>query len=391
MLQSRKEREDFERAHLAPYAARSAETLGRRQPETPHPTRAEFQRDRDRIIHSRAFRRLEYKTQVFINGTADHYRTRLTHTFEMTAVGRTIARALGANEDLTECIALAHDIGHSPFGHSGEAALDELMRDHGGFDHNIQSLRWVEHLEPRYPGRPGLNLTWEVRAGLYKHQAALPGFQLDGHPIGPHQMIEGQIADVADDMTYYAHDVDDGLDAGLIGPADLEALEVWRIAVARAAAEFPEASPAERLGVTVRSLLDLQVEDVLRHSGEMLAKYRPASAREVMVCPERVVAFSPRMQELLRPLREFLFERVYWHPSVAGANREAVELMRKLFLFYVANPASMGGKARARIPADGVYRAACDYVSGMTDRYALQEIYRFGLANVPAAEGSAGT
>ena len=234
MLLTRKELEDQEASALAPYAMRSAASRGRRNREAPHEHRTDFQRDRDRVIHSKCFRRLEYKTQVFINGTADHYRTRLTHTFEMTAVGRTIARALRANEDLTECIALAHDIGHSPFGHAGEAALNELMEGHGGFDHNIQSVRAVEYLEHRYPGFPGLNLTWEVRAGLYKHQASLPGFTLEGHPIGPHQMIEAQIADVADDLTYYAHDIDDGLEAGLLSVAQLQDIEIWQRATARA-------------------------------------------------------------------------------------------------------------------------------------------------------------
>ena len=382
MLHARKERELIEADSLAPYAARSSASVGRRQPETPHTWRSEFQRDRDRVIHSRCFRRLEYKTQVFINGTADHYRTRLTHTFEMTAVGRTLARALGANEDLTEAIALAHDIGHSPFGHCGEEALNELMRDHGGFDHNIQSVRAVEYLENRYPGRPGLNLTWEVRAGLYKHQASIPGFSLDGRPIGPHQYIEAQIADVADDMTYHAHDIDDGLDAGLLSVAQLENIEVWQLAVERANREFPTLSLAERPGIAIRCLLDLQVEDVLNHSGPLIAKYQPQSPEDAMKCPERLVAFSPPLREKLQVLRKFLFDNLYFHAGVADANHEAVRLMRKLFLYYVENPSSMGGKARARIPADGVWRAACDYVAGMTDRYALDEYYKFGLDEV---------
>jgi dGTPase len=379
MLQSRKETERTEHQVLASYAARSAESRGRRHPEPAHGHRTEFQRDRDRIIHSRAFRRLEYKTQVFVNGTADHYRTRLTHTIEMAAVGRTIARALKANEDLTESIALAHDIGHSPFGHCGERALNDLMADAGGFDHNLQSLRWVELLERRYPAFPGLNLTWEVRAGLYKHQAQIPGFLLDGHPIGPHQYLEGQIADVADDITYHAHDIDDGLEAGLIAEPQLAELELWRLAEERVRTDFPGADAGTRRGVMVRTLLDLQVEDVLQHSDGLLARYAPDSPAAVMACPERLVAFSPPMRDLLEPMRRFLFERVYWHPAVAGANEEAVKMMRKLFLYYVDNPGTMGGKAQARVPADGIRRAACDYVSGMTDRYALQEYARFGL------------
>ncbi len=379
MLLTRKELEGREDAALAPYAMRSAASRGRRNREAPHEHRTDFQRDRDRVIHSKCFRRLEYKTQVFINGTADHYRTRLTHTFEMTAVGRTIARALRANEDLTECIALAHDIGHSPFGHAGEAALNELMEGHGGFDHNIQSVRAVEYLEHRYPGFPGLNLTWEVRAGLYKHQAALPGFTLDGHAIGPHQLLEAQIADVADDLTYYAHDIDDGLEAGLLSEEQLGGLEIWRRAAARAEAEFPGLPPASRTGMTVRHVLGLQVDDVLETSAALLARYQPRSPAEVMACPERLVTFSAALRAQLQELRTFLFDKMYFSDTVAQASRESVHLMRKLFLHYVEHPEAMGGKARARIPADGVWRAACDYVAGMTDRYALEEIAKFGL------------
>jgi dGTPase len=379
MLHTRKERGRLEQDALGPHAARADRCFGRKYPEPTHEHRSEFQRDRDRIIHSRAFRRLEYKTQVFINGTADHYRTRLTHTIEMAAVGRTLARALRANEDLTEAVALAHDIGHSPFGHAGEEALNELMRDHGGFDHNIQSVRWIEELELRYPGFPGLNLTWEVRAGLYKHQAQIPGFTVDGRPIGPHQYVEAQIADVADDMTYRAHDIDDGLDAGLLTEEQLLTVEAWRRAAARVRDQYGELPAEQRLMAGIRALLDMQVEDVLRHSGEMLARYSPQSPEDVMQCPERVVSNSPDMREILGDLRKFLFENMYWSPMVDNANKESTRLMRKLMLHYVAHPDVMGRKAQARIAKDGVWRAACDYISGMTDRYALAEYQRFGL------------
>ncbi len=228
MFHSRKERENPEESYLAPYAARNTQTRGRVYAETQHDYRTEVQRDRDRIIYSRSFRRLEYKTQVFINGTADHYRTRLTHTFELPAIGRTLARALRVHEDVTEAIALAHDIGHSPFGHVGERELDHLMHAHGGFDHNIQSLRWVEQLEERYPHFSGLNLTWEVRAGLRKHLAARPQETLDDHPIGPFQYAEAQIADVADDIAYYAHDIEDALESGIVSRRQLPELEIWK-------------------------------------------------------------------------------------------------------------------------------------------------------------------
>lgn len=379
MLHTRQEREHLEREHLAPYAVKSGSTQGRLYEEGPHAYRTAFQRDRDRILHSPCFRRLEYKTQVFINGTADHYRTRLTHTFEMTAVSRTIARALRANEDLAECIALAHDIGHSPFGHCGEDVLDELMKEHGGFDHNLQSVRWVEYLERRYAAFEGLNLTWEVRAGLRKHLAALPGQELDGQPIGPWQQIEAQIADLADDITYHAHDIDDGLEAGLLRPEQLRELELWRMAEERAASRCPTDDPGLRLTAILRCLLDLQIEDILVTSSDLLDEHQPGDPKAVMSAPVRLLSFSPDMARIQKATRAFLFENMYWHPAVSEANQEAVRLMRRLFLHYVEYPEVMGTKARGRMEADGLWRAACDYISGMTDRYAMQEYEKFGL------------
>ncbi|HMP90309.1 MAG TPA: deoxyguanosinetriphosphate triphosphohydrolase [Kiritimatiellia bacterium] len=379
MLRTRRHQEDLEEASLAPYALRSGRTRGRHYPEPAHDIRTEFQRDRDRIIHSRCFRRLEYKTQVFVNGTADHYRTRLTHTIEVAAVSRTLARALRANEDLAEAIALAHDIGHSPFGHMGERALDELMKEQGGFDHNAQSLRWVENLERRYPAFPGLNLTWELRAGLRKHISKQPGAELDGKPIGPFQHIEAQIADVGDDLTYYAHDIDDGLESRLIQPEHLAELEIWQMATEHANRYYPELDDEHRAGIIVRCLLDLQVRDVIQYSERKLLEHQPSAPDDVISAPERLVTFSPGLLEKLVALRQFLFERVYWHNDVHKANEDAVEMMRKLFLYYVGNPNSMGRKARSRIAVDGIWRAACDYVSGMTDRYALEEYEKFGL------------
>lgn len=379
MAQTSTERAPGLRGEHAAYAARCHESLGRHFDEPRHPYRTDFQRDRDRILHSRCFRRLEYKTQVFVNGTADHYRTRLTHTFEMTAVGRTLARALGASEDLTECIALAHDIGHSPFGHVGEEALNDLMKDHGGFDHNLQSVRWVEELEIRYPDFDGLNLTWEVRAGLRKHTASLPGAEVDGHPIGPHQQVEAQIADLADDITYHAHDVDDGLEAGLLTEDLLGRTCLWQRAARRVADRYTALDDDHRIPLTVRNLLDIQVEDILHTSRALLAAHAPPSPRDVMTCPVRLVAFSSQMAEWQTEIRKFLFEHMYFHPAVAGANRESARLMSRLFQHYVAQPETMGHKARARIPCDGLWRAACDYVSGMTDRFALEEVSRFNL------------
>jgi dGTPase len=391
MIHSRKESEKQEEAFLAPYAARSAASHGRKYPESQHDYRTEFQRDRDRILHSRCFRRLEYKTQVFVNGTADHYRTRLTHTMEMTAVGRTIARALRANEDLTEAIALAHDIGHSPFGHCGEAALDDLMKNEKGFDHNEQSCRWVEVLEKQYPDFPGINLTWEVRAGLRKHQAQIAGVEVDGRSIGPFQYVEAQIADVADDMTYYAHDVDDGYEAGLLTEEQLQTHEIWQRAAERARTQYPHVPTSQRMAITIRALLDIQVEDVLRTSDALITKHNPKSPDDVMRCPERVVTFSPDMLRMLAAFKAFLFRNVYYHPAVSNSSQEAVRMMRQLFLYYIDHPDVMGRKAQARISTDGLWRAACDYISGMTDRYAIEEYLRFGLDKEPAEMPVKGT
>jgi len=381
MIHSRKEREKLEEQHLAPFAAHSAQSRGRLHPETRHDYREDFQRDRDRILYSKAFRRLEYKTQVFVIGTADHYRTRLTHTMEMAAVGRTLARALRVNEDLTEAIALGHDIGHSPFGHCGERELDDLMKNDGGFDHNLQSLRAVEIIEHPYPDFAGLNLTWEVRAGLRKHLAKVPGASLDDHPLGPHQYMEAQIADVADDIAYHAHDVDDAREAGLVSDERLDQLELWRKAGERAKNKFPNLPEERRADTTVRAILDMQVEDVPQTSQALLAKHNPSSLTDVMQCPERLVTFSPEMRALLEPFRAFLFREVYFHPSVADANDAAVAMMRRLFLYYIDHPESLGRKARKRIEPEGLWRTVCDYIAGMTDRYAMEEYERFDLAD----------
>jgi dGTPase len=380
MTHARQEWEKQESRDLAPYAAHSAGSLGRRHPETDHPVRPSFQRDRDRVLHSRCFRRLEYKTQVFVNGTADHYRTRLTHTIEMAAVGRTLARAFRVNEDLTETICLAHDVGHSPFGHRGERVLDDLMKEYGGFDHNLQSLRAVEKLEYQYPGFSGLNLTWEVRAGLLKHEAANPGAQLDGHPIGPFQYLEAQIADVADDITYHAHDADDGLDAGLISLDQLEKLAFWKLAAARTREQYAALDDGHFLRITIRNLLDLQAQDILREGHLRLEKHKPRTIADVMNAPERLVIFSDEMAAMLKEFSSFLYRQLYEHPAVLDANAEAVELMRGLFCHYVQHPEVMGKKAHARIAEEGLMRTVCDYVAGCTDRYALEECKKYGIA-----------
>ena len=376
---TRKDWEDAEERQLNPYASKSAHTLGRLHSETPHATRSCFARDRDRIFHSRCFRRLEYKTQVFVNGIAGHYRTRLTHTMEMTAVGRTLARTLSANEDLTECICLAHDLGHSPFGHEGEHILNTLMEAHGGFDHNLQSLRCIETLESPYPTFTGLNLSWEVRAGLLKHEAHKPNATLDGHPIGPFQSLEAQIADIADDMTYQAHDVDDGLEAGIMTLEKLQSTRFWNHAAKKIHQLYPNANEEQKNRATIRTMIELQVADVIEQARIRLDQYQPTSVRAVMEAPERIICFSDEMKVMLDEFTKFMFTNLYYHSTVKETTSQRVEWMRRLFLYYIENPHHLGSKAQQQIKTEGLHRSVCDYVAGCTDRFALLECEKYGL------------
>jgi len=371
----------MEEETLAPFAARSSQSRGRAFREGKSSRRVDFQRDCDRIVNSRCFRRLEYKTQVFIIGTEDHYRTRLTHTMEMTQVARTLARALRVNEDLSAAISLAHDIGHSPFGHAGEDELDVLMKEHGGFDHNLQSLRWVELLEETYPEFDGLNLTWEVRAGLRKHVSRTPGAELEGHPVGPWQMVEGQIADIADDIAYQAHDAEDGLDTGLITLEQLRTLELWRRAEERVQNLYPGCEGSRAVSAIIRMLFTLQVEDVLSVADQRLQEWTPTTIEDVMNGPDRLVTFSDEFREILKPYRSFLFDEMYHHPQVKTASDTSVALMKDLFEHYLANPGDLGTKAQVRLETEGLHRTVCDYVAGCTDRFALEECQRYGLTD----------
>lgn len=362
---------------LAPYASRSSTSVGRHYPEPEHPARCRFQRDRDRIIHSRCFRRLEYKTQVFTRSNCDHYRTRLTHSVEVAAVARTLARIFRVNEDLTESIALAHDIGHSPFGHAGENELNHLMSDAGGFDHNRQSLRWVDILDIQYPDFPGLNLSWEVRAGLMKHEATQPGNTLDNRPIGPRQSIEAQIADIADDITYYAHDTDDALLARILTEELLETQELWRLATERTHARHTDLDKGQRIRITIRNLLDLQIEDIVAHTLEMLEVHEPQSCTDAMQAPVQIVAFSPAMQPHADAFRAFLYQHVYFSQSIKNQAEIATAMLRHLFHHYGQHPEHMGKKAQSRLAEDGLKRTVCDYLSGFTDKYVFQEHARY--------------
>jgi dGTPase len=329
MPRARAELEQQERATLAPYAQFSADTRGRKYKEAPPEWRTHYQRDRDRVIHSRAFRRLEYKTQVFLNGSGDHLRTRLTHTIEVAAISRNIARALRLNEDLCETIALAHDLGHSPFGHKGETALSRLMKDHGGFEHNRQSLRIVEKLENKYPAYPGLNLSWEVREGLVKHYTA---YDHPGKRKGfdaKSSSLEAQVANLADEITYYSHDLDDGLDSGLLNEKKLRKnVELWRIAARAVEKQFgPLADDECRRYFTIRCLIDMQVKDVVGTSEKLIASAEVQSADEVRLQPRALVRYSPKRRDQNLQLRDYLYKNLYFNPEVHQPNMRAVRML----------------------------------------------------------------
>ncbi len=362
---TREQMEATERATLAPFGQKSGESRGRQYPEQSHAYRTEFQRDRARIIHSRAFRRLEYKTQVFLNGTGDHLRTRLTHSIEVASISRTIARALSLNEDLAEAIALAHDLGHTPFGHSGEEILAECMRDHGGFEHNRQSLRVVEVLENAYPDFPGLNLTFEVREGLKKHE------RKDGFPT-----LEAQIADLSDEITYYSHDLDDAVDFEILTAEQLDENEVWQRSEKHVLAHYPDAREPELHKLIIRNIIDVQVQDVVTTSAKSISDAKPKSADDVRKQPAKLIHYSDGLRKANAALRKFLYANVYYHPRVAEVNERACEMLKKVFESYVADPKQLGEVATGRLEQEGLHRTVCDYVAGMTDRYLIEEYAR---------------
>lgn len=371
---SRAELEARERLWLAPWAQLSADTFGRVHAEDPPEWRTHYQRDRDRVIHSRAFRRLEYKTQVFLNGTGDHLRTRLTHTMEVAGVTRNIARALRLNEDLAETIALAHDLGHSPFGHSGERVLNALMREHGGFEHNRQSLRVVDQLERKYPRFPGLNLSWEVREGLMKHGGAR---DIDG-PRPPVELnspsLEAQVANLADEITYYSHDLDDGLDSGLLNEASLyRDVPVWRDAADLVRAEHGELPDETRRFFIIRVIIDEQVKDVVRTTEERIRRSGVRTANDARRLTRPLIGYNPVRRRLNAQLRRYLYRHLYYNPAVHTPNQRAVKMLEDLFRHYLRHPDEMGPGAQGRLSRDGLHRAVCDYLAGMTDRYAMLE------------------
>ncbi len=371
MRRTRQELEQIEQATLSSVAQYSAASLGREYPEPPHPFRTQYQRDRSRIIHSKSFRRLDSKTQVFLSGSGDHLRNRLTHTIEVASVSRTIARALGLNEDLAEAIALAHDLGHPPFGHSGEETLNRLMRAWGGFEHNVQSLRVVQVLEARYPKFPGLNLSREVLEGLRKHEKFHEAPETGSRYACP--SLEAQIANLADEITYYSHDLEDGLDFNLLGEAQLSALEIWRSTREQVSTSFPEMDSAGLQTYVVRSLIDREVEDVIATSQAAIEHSGVRTVEDVRSQPRALICYGEEFLRMNREMRAFLYKHLYFHPRVAGANQAACELLEEVFVAFVNDPRLLGNRAAARIEMEGVQRTICDYISGMTDLYLIAE------------------
>ncbi len=365
--------EEREERDLAPYASLSRRSRGRAHPEAEHDYRTVFQRDRDRVIHCTAFRRLEYKTQVFVNHEGDHYRTRLTHTIEVAQIARTLARALNANEDLTEAIAYAHDLGHTPFGHAGEEALRELMKDHGGFEHNLHGLRVVDVLERRYPDFLGLNLSYEVREGIAKHKTSydhpLSGeFDNDEQPS-----IEAQIVAVADAIAYDSHDIDDGLAAGILRERELGELAIAAQALDAARRRWPDLSPKMRRVQVVRWIINYVVTDVIAFSTERIRRLGVASADDVRRRPEPIVDFSPDMKAKKKELEDYLFHTLYRHYRVNRMTQKAKRFIIQLFNEYVEHAEQLPPEHQQRVEEIGAHQAVCDYIAGMTDRYAEDE------------------
>jgi dGTPase len=375
---------------LAPYASDAARTRGRLVEEPESSTRTVYQRDRDRILHSAAFRRLEYKTQVFVNHEGDYYRTRLTHSLEVAQIARSIARALDLNEDLAEAVALAHDLGHPPFGHAGEDALKDAMRDWGGFDHNAQTLRILTHLEQRYAEFDGLNLTWETLEGVVKHNGPILGANKSktipetiAEYNGRHDLLlatwpsaEAQVAALADDIAYNNHDIDDGLRAGLFDIADLEALPLVGPTFGEVKGRYPGLERARLINESIRRLIDHMVNDLLAETRRRLDAAKPKSADDVRAAGAALVAFSDAMRAHDRALRTFLMQRMYRHYRVNRMTSKARRVVAELFQLFVAEPECLPTEWQAlaaRKNSAATARVVTDYVAGMTDRYALDE------------------
>ncbi len=357
---------------LREYALFSGQSRGRVHPEAEPRYRTAFQRDRDRIVHSAAFRLLEYKTQVFVNDAGDYYRTRLTHTLEVAQIGRTLARALGANEDLVEAICLAHDLGHPPFGHAGEEALNQLMTDQGGFDHNQQSFRVVTLLEQRYPKWSGLNLTLETLEGIAKHETSYDRRGFCDHGMDAGASLEAQIANVADELAYNAHDLDDGLKARLISIEQAAELAIWREAATRLDWRSQRLDDLARHQL-IRELVGLQVDDVLGEAERRLAALKPRSTLDIQNHEAPIVSHSPGQAAMNDELKEFLLQNMYRHYRVVRMQTRAEHFIQALFASYIKEPRQLPEIYRAKLEREAPHRVVADYIASLTDRSARQE------------------
>lgn len=387
-------------SETAPYASKPEDSLGRLYGAGPSPTRSEFQRDRDRIIHSTAFRRLQHKTQVFLHHEGRHFRNRLTHTLEVSQIARSIARALRLNEDLAEALALSHDLGHTPFGHAGERAMHRAMAPYGGFDHNVQALRVVTQLENRYAEHDGLNLTWETLEGILKHNGPL--VDASGQPVGryveeglpagvndipaaadlrlsSHASLEAQVAAIADDIAYNAHDIDDALRAGLVKLADFEEAPMAGPIVREVETLYPDVGPKRQTHEVQRRMITRAIEDVIRQSADNIQSSRVQSAEDVRSAGKTLVTFSPETAVAERGLKKVLFERVYRDETVMRPVRESENVVERLFATYMEHGDMPGrwGVAASAAPSDAARaRLIADFIAGMTDPYALDEHQR---------------
>lgn len=375
MYATREQLEEIEAQSLAPFALCSRESKGRQVPERESRYRTAFQRDRDRIIHSAAFRRLEYKTQVFVNDEGDYYRTRLTHTLEVAQVARTVARALRVNEDLVEAITLAHDLGHPPFGHAGEDALDALLKNDGGFNHNHQSYRVVTELEERYGEHHGLNLTKETLAGIAKHETNYDLSHVAGLDPDTRGSVEAQIADACDSLAYNAHDLDDGLQAGLFTPSDLEQLEIWR-ELCDNLNWHGEVMDEITRHTFVRELVGLQVDDILECTSDNLDELQPKTPEDIQRAPKNVVSHSEAMRQKTGALKKFLYENMYYHFRVIRMKKRGEQFINGIYQSLVSEPRQMPPECTARLKEMSLHRVVADYIASMTDRGALLEYRR---------------
>jgi dGTPase len=374
----REDIEELEEKNLSTFAAKSKSSRGSIHPQEKPEFRTVYQRDRDRIVHSAAFRRLEYKTQVFVNHEGDYYRTRLTHTIEVVQIARSIARPLRLNEDLTESIALAHDLGHTPFGHSGEEILNILMKDFGGFEHNVQGLRVVDELEQRYPEFNGLNLTFETREGIIKHKSEydIPmKIHIDEFPERESPTLETQIVSIADEIAYNSHDLDDGLKSGILTLEQLNTVEMWKELHTLLDKTMKTHDKEIVKRRTIRNLIGTQIKDVIENSAEKIKKSNVSSLDDIRNTVS-LISFSEEMVEKNRVLKDFLYENLYRHYRVVKMADKAKRFIKDLFEVYVKNPAQLPPDHFERTKRDGVERVVCDYIAGMTDRFAQDEYNR---------------